>query len=291
MRTTTSEKLFYAANYAVLTAAALSCLLPLLHIIALSLSDSQSIMSGFVKFWPVGATLESYMLLLDGTPVVSGFKNSLIITVVGVLLSMLFTVMTAYPLSRTYCYARSQITFIIVFTMLFNGGVIPLFLVLKSLGLINTYGAIWLPGLVSTFNMLVMRTFFQNIPTELDDAARMDGCGEWRLLLSIYLSLSKPVLATLTLFYAVGFWNAFMNVLLFINDTHLLNLTVIVQQMVQNQSLLQEMISLQPEDVAAITPEGIKAAGIMIMIVPMLVVYPFLQKYFVKGVLIGSIKG
>ncbi|WP_168120451.1 carbohydrate ABC transporter permease [Paenibacillus sp. HB172176] len=291
MKTTVSEKMFYGFNYAILTIAALSCLLPLLHIIALSLSDSHSIMSGFVSLWPMNPTVESYTLMLEGTRVVEGFKNSVTITIVGSFLSMSFTIMAAYPLSRVYCYARSQLTFFIVFTMLFNGGIIPMFLVLKALGLINSYGAIWLPGLISTFNMLVMRTFFQNIPDELDDAARIDGCGEWRLLLSIYLPLSKPVLATLTLFYAVGFWNAFMNVLIFINDTKLQNLTVIVQQMVQNQSLLQEMISLQPEDIASVTPEGIKAAGIMVMIVPMLIVYPFLQKYFVKGVLIGSVKG
>lgn len=291
MKDTFNEKLFYVTNYILLTAAALLCLLPLLHIIALSFSEPFAVMSGLVKIWPVGFTLESYSLLIKGTGVVNAFKNSVIITLVGVGLSMLFTIMAAYPLSRKYCYARSTITFAIVFTMLFNGGIIPLYLVVKSLGLVNTYGAIWLPGLVSTFNMLVMRTFFQNIPDELDEAARIDGCGEWRLLLRIYLPLSKPVVATLSLFYAVGFWNAFMNMLIFINDTAMMNLTVIVQQMIQNQLLLEEMIYLQPEDINSITPEGIKAAGIMVMVLPMLAVYPFLQKYFVKGVLLGSIKG
>lgn len=289
MKPATGEKWFLAVNALLLLFAGLSCLLPLLHIVAVSLSDPHAVLSGAVTLWPQGWTLESYGLLLRGSKVVSAFKNSVELTVVGVALSMIFTTMAAYPLSRRYFYLRRFWTLAIVFTMLFSGGLIPGYLLLKQLGLINTYGAIWLPGLVSTFNMLIMRTYFEGIPDELDDAARMDGCGEWRYLLRIVLPLSVPVIATLSIFYAVGYWNSFFQVLMYINQTSKFNLTVLVQQMIQSQSLMQEMNAGDMQ--AFITPEGIKTAGIVVMVLPLLLVYPFVQKYFIKGVMIGAVKG
>jgi putative aldouronate transport system permease protein len=291
MRDSVGDKIFYVLNYMFLFFVSISCLLPILHIIAVSLSDSRAVMSGIVTIWPIGWTLEPYHLLLTGTNVIKAFVNSVTITVIGVILSMLFTIMAAYPLSRKYFYGRSFLTFVIVFTMLFQGGLIPTYLVVKSLGLVNTYGALWLPGLISVFNMLVMRTFFQNIPEEVQESARIDGCGELKLMIRIILPLSMPVIATLALFYGVGYWNAFMQVLIYIHDSNKLNLTVLVQQMIQSQSVLQELNNLRPEDTAHMTPESVRAAGIIVMVIPMLIVYPFLQKYFVKGVMLGSIKG
>ncbi|MBU7315129.1 carbohydrate ABC transporter permease [Paenibacillus oleatilyticus] len=289
MKSTTGEKWFLAVNALLLIIVGLSCLLPLLHIVSVSLSDPHAVLSGAVTLWPQGWTLESYGLLLRGSKIVSAFENSVELTVVGVALSMIFTTMAAYPLSRRYFYMRRFWTLAIVFTMLFSGGLIPGYLLLKQLGLINTYGAIWLPGLVSTFNMLIMRTYFEGIPDELDDAARMDGCGEWRYLLRIVLPLSVPVIATLSIFYAVGYWNSFFQVLMYINQTSKFNLTVLVQQMIQSQSLMQEMNASDMQ--AFITPEGIKTAGIVVMVLPLLLVYPFMQKYFIKGVMIGAVKG
>ncbi|MFD0679695.1 MULTISPECIES: carbohydrate ABC transporter permease [unclassified Paenibacillus] len=291
MNDTKGESLFYAANYIILTLVALSCLLPIINIVAVSLSNQNAVASGFVSLWPIGFNLDSYKALLKGTNILRAFQNSLVITLVGVLLSMLFTIMAAYPLSRKYFWGRKFFTMAMVFTMLFSGGLIPTFLLVKSLGLVNSYGALWLPGLISTYNMLVMRTFFENIPAEMEEAARIDGCGELRLLAQVILPLSLPVVATLGLFYGVGFWNAFMSVLIYINDTKFFNLTVLVQKMVQSQQLLQQMNNLQPDDVEAVTPDSIKSAAIVVMIAPMLAVYPLLQKYFVKGVMIGSIKG
>jgi len=159
------------------------------------------------------------------------------------------------------------------------------------LGLTNSYGALWLPGLISTFNMLVMRTHFENLPDELEESAKMDGCGEVRYLMSIVLPLSMPMLATLTLFYGVGYWNSFFNVLIYINDTSLYNLTTLVQQMVQSQSILQEINNaISTQEQVELTPQSIRSAAIVILVAPMLVIYPFLQKYFVKGVLLGAIK-
>ncbi|GAA3402554.1 carbohydrate ABC transporter permease [Paenibacillus hodogayensis] len=296
MKASRGEHLFYSVNYVILSVLALSCVLPIVHLFAVSLSNNDAVTSGHVAFWPVGFTMDSYHLLIDRTPVIRAFKNSLVITVVGTLLNMLFTIMAAYPLARSYFYLRRFFSLAIVFTMLFNAGLIPGFLLVKSLGLIDSYAALWLPGLVSAWNLLVLRSFFEQIPEELVDAARIDGCGEWRLLYRVFLPLSLPVLAALSLFYGVGHWNAFFGLLIFINDAAKQNLSLLVQNMVQNQEMLQEIngqlsMSESADMLSQITPQSIRAAGIMVMVIPMLIVYPFLQKYFVKGMLIGSIKG
>ncbi|SDO34771.1 putative aldouronate transport system permease protein [Paenibacillus sp. yr247] len=289
MKSTRGEKIFNMVNYLVLMLLALSCLLPLIHVFAMSLSGARAIASGEVGMWPIDITLDTYREVFKGTKIVQSFFNSVVITSVGIVLSMLTTILAAYPLSKNSFYARRFFTLAMVFTMLFNGGIIPTFLVVKGLGLIDSYGALWLPALVSTYNMLIMRTYFEGIPAELEEAARIDGCSEWRLLAQIVLPLSMPVLATLTLFYGVSYWNYFMSVLLYINSTDKYNMTVLVQQMVQNQQLLNELRS--PEDTVQLVAEGVKAAAIVLMMIPMLVVYPFVQKFFVKGVMLGAVKG
>lgn len=293
MKPTVGEKIFYFINAFLLLLLGISCLFPLVHTVALSLSDLHAIVSGKVTFYPVGWNTDAYTSLFNGTRILPSFLNSVVITVVGVSLSMLVTIITAYPLARKIFIGRRFFTLAMVFTMMFSGGLIPTYLVVKSYGLINSYFALWLPGLVGTYNLLVMRTFFENIPDELDDAARIDGCSDVKYLLRIVLPLSMPVLATITLFYGVGYWNAFMNVLIYINETSKFNLTVLVQNMIRSQSLLQEIVAASgnAEEQIQVVPESLKAAGILVMVVPMLLVYPFLQKYFVKGVMLGSIKG
>ncbi len=290
MRDTWGEKVFYRFNYVVLTIAALSCLLPLIHLLSVSLSDTQAVASGKVTLYPIGWSIESYRVLFEGTNIKGAFYNSVLLTVVGVLLSMIFTIAAAFPLSRRYFMGARFFTLLIVFTMMFSGGLIPTYLVVKALGLVNSYGAIWFPGLVSAYNMLIMMTFFKNIPGELDEAAQIDGCGEWLYLFKVVLPLSVPVIAALSLFYGVGYWNAFFNVLIYINETSKYNMSVLVQQMVQSQSLLAEL-NQNSSDQIILTPEAIKASGIIAMVFPMLVVYPFIQKHFVKGIMLGAIKG
>ncbi|MDR9854174.1 carbohydrate ABC transporter permease [Paenibacillus sp. VCA1] len=291
MRDTLGEKVFYLFNYALLSLFGLLCLLPILNIVSVSFSDSHAVASGRVSLWPSGFSLDSYKALFVGTGIVRALINNVEITVVGVALSMIATIMAAYPLSRSYFYGRRFFTLAIVFTMLFGGGLIPSYLVIQALGLIDHYSALWLPGLVSAFNMLVLKTHFENLPAEMEEAARIDGCNEWRLIGQIFLPLSMPVIAALTLFYAVGYWNSFMNVLIYINSPEKHNLTVLVQQMIYSQSLLSEINNVQPDEIQQLTPDGVKSAGIVVMIAPLLAVYPFLQKYFVKGVMIGAIKG
>jgi putative aldouronate transport system permease protein len=288
MKESYSDKVFYAINYTLLTIAALTCLAPLVNIVAISFSNPSSVMAGSVTVLPIGFNLDSYNVLFKSTPIIRAFGNSVLLTVVGVGLCLFFTLLASYPLSRKGFYGRKFFTLFIVFTMMFSGGLIPAFLLVKALGLVNTYGAIWLPGLVSAFNMLIMKNYFENLPEELEEAARIDGSSEIMFIWKIVLPLSLPMLATIGLFYGVGFWNAFMSILIYINDTTKYNLMVLVQNMIRNQSLLQSMNSLEPVDMINITPEGIKAAGVVVLLTPMLMVYPFIQKYFVKGVMIGA---
>lgn len=289
MKTTSGDKLFYGINYTCLTLLALTCIFPLFHILALSFSEPHEILSGRVTLWPVGWNTDAYTSIVNGTRVLSSLWNSIVITLAGTVFSLATTILTAYPLSRRIMPYRRPITLAMIFTMMFTGGLIPTYLVVNALGLVNTYWALWLPGLVSTYNMLVMRTYFENIPEELEEAAKMDGCGQWRQLFSIILPLSKPVLATIGLFYAVSYWNLFMSVLIYLRDAQMYNLTVLVQQMIQNQQLLQDLV-LSGVEVDTV-PESLKAASVIMMTVPILAVYPLLQKYFVKGVMLGAVKG
>ena len=291
MKDTRGEKVFYRFNYALLALMGLSCVLPIVHIVAVSLSSKHAVMSGFVSVWPVEANLESYKALVEGTGVVRAFGNSTVITIVGTTLSMFFTILAAYPLSRSYFYFRKGFTLLIVFTILFSGGTVPTYLVYNALGLVNTYAPIWLHTLVNAFFMLVMKSFFEGIPQEMEEAARIDGSSEWRLILTIMLPLSKPVLATLTLFYGVAFWNNFQHVLIYVHDVSRLNLTVLVRNMIDSARLMHLLNEYAHELIEVITPAGVQAAGVVVLVAPLMVVYPFLQKYFVKGVMIGAIKG
>ncbi|OUS75859.1 ABC transporter permease [Paenibacillus sp. MY03] len=289
MRDSKGEKLFYLTNYLILALIALSCIFPLLNVASLSLSGATAVAAGKVTIWPVDFSFFSYDSLFKGTPIIRAFWNSVQITLIGTALSMLTTIMAAYPLSRRQFYGRRFFTMAMVFTMIFNGGLIPTYLVVQNLGLVNSYAALWLPALVSTYNMLLMRSSFEQLPREVDEAAKIDGCGELGVLFRIVLPLSKPMLATLALFYGVGYWNAFMNVLIYINDTAKFNMTVLVQNMIKSTSMIQDFND--PTMIANITAEGIRSAAVIVMIIPILAVYPLLQKYFVKGVMLGSIKG
>lgn len=292
MKRSLSSKNLDRICYIVLTVWGLLCILPLINVFATAFSEAPAVEAGKVGLWPIGFTGESFTLLIEGTMAVRATLNSVVITVGGTLICMVMTILAAYPLSKSYFVGNRFFTKMIVFTMLFSGGMIPGYIVVQKFGLIDTYWALWLPASINTYNMLVMRTFFNNIPHELEEAAIIDGCGEWRLLFKVFLPLSKPVLATLTLFYGVGHWNTFMNSLLYINSPEKQNLSVLVQQMIKSMDVLtNELTNANPGDLQAITSAGLRAAGVVIMVIPMLLIYPFLQKYFVKGVMLGAVKG
>ncbi|TLS52754.1 carbohydrate ABC transporter permease [Paenibacillus antri] len=296
MRTSMQDKAFYFLNYSLLFVAALTSVLPVIHIAAISLSGESAIMSGFVGLWPVDINWQSYAYLMKGTKIMSSFWNSVQITLIGTGLSLIFTILGAYPLTRAYMIGRRFFMLAIMFTMIFGGGLIPTYLVVKSVGLIDSYWALWALSLISPWNLLIMVGFLRQIPTELEDAAHIDGCGDMRLLFSVILPLSLPVMATLAVFYGVSYWNSFMSVLIYINDPAKFNLSVFVNEIVRQldvsvASSTDAILQLNSMQSTLLTAESVKAASIFIMIVPMLVVYPFLQKYFVKGALVGSIKG
>lgn len=292
MKKSLDEKLLLFFNSLIIVLLCALCLIPLLYTLASSLSSGAALDAGKVFLWPVGFTTSAYRLLLKTSNLFMYFGNSVLVTVVGTILSLAATVLCAYPLSKKYLWQRKKIAFLITFTMLFGGGMIPTFMLVKNLGLINSYWSIWLTGLISPYNMMVMRSFFEGIPEELDESAKIDGCGEFRMLAQIYLPLSKAVLATEVLFYGVSYWNMYQKIMLYMQNTKKYTLPVFIQQMVfQLQQL--DLDSVESASVAAtdIVSESVKSAGVVVLVVPMLLVYPWLQRYFVKGVTLGAVKG
>jgi putative aldouronate transport system permease protein len=292
IRQTKSDLVLAVLFYVLLGAASLCCVLPVLNVFSTAFSGAAAVESGFVSFWPVDFSFTSFDLLITKTMALRALGNSIVMTILGTAISMILTTAAAYPLSKSYFFGNSIFTRAVVFTMLFSGGMIPSYIVIQRMGLIDTYWAIWLSTSISTYNMLIMRTFFKNIPKELEEAGIIDGCGEWRLLFSVYLPLSKPVMATMVLFYGVGYWNVFMSALLYINSPIKQVLSVLVQQMIRSMDVLNnELANANPQDLMFITSAGLRSAGVVIMTLPLLLVYPLVQRYFVKGVMLGSIKG
>lgn len=279
-----------AAKVVLLVLSVLVMLYPFVHVIALSFSDPAAYTSGDLLLWPKGFTSAAYELVLRGDIVPRSLLVSIGITTVGTLVSMVFTVTLAYGLSRTRQVPGSKAVLIIVlFSMLFSAGIIPNYLLVRGLGLLDTYAALILPGAISAFNLVVIRNFFMNIPEELIDAARIDGAGEFQILLRVVLPLSKAVLAVIALFYGVGYWNAFFGAMLYLNDPHMWPVQLVLRQYVLQAEPLPG--SLTEATGVQLTPETIQMAVLVLATVPILVVYPFLQRFFTKGVLTGAIKG
>jgi putative aldouronate transport system permease protein len=260
---------------------------PLLNVLATSLSGSTAILSGNVFLWPVDWTTTAFSNLFKDGQLMNAMKNSVTITVAGTVMQMTVTTLAAYSLSKARLKGRQIALLLILFTMMFGGGLIPMFLLLKNLHILNTFWAIWLPGLISTYNLFVMKSAFEGLPGELEESATIDGASDLTIFARIVLPLSKPVLAAISLFYAVGLWNVYAPALYFITDSSKMPLTVKLYQMIQ----LPDNNLLDSSDLSFVPPEGMKAAAIIITVTPILCLYPFLQKYFVKGVLLGSIKG
>ena len=282
-----------AVIYTFLGISSLIALFPLWYEVAASFSSSRAITAGEVLLWPVEFNLHAYDRLFDDGQILIALRNTVVITVVGTALNMVMTILAAYPLSRRRLMGRSGLLLFITFTMLFVSGIIPSFILVKSLGLMDSYFALWLPAMISTYNMFVMKTFMEGLPEEIEESAAMDGAGDWRVLMQIMLPLCKPIMASLSLFYAVGWWNSYFSVLLYITKTTHQSLMVKLYQMINqvDASLLNSTGGSEGAEQILLTPEGIKAAAIIIAVTPILCVYPFLQKHFVKGVLIGSVKG
>ena len=286
-------RVFYGINYVLVTLVVITMLFPLLNIIAMSFSSERAIMANEVSVFPVEFTTNTYVQVVKRTQIFRAMKNTIVLTVVGTVINMFMTVCGAYALSKQRLAGRNVILMMITFTMLFNAGLIPNFILVKNLGLMNTYWAIWLPGAISTYNMIVMKTFFSGIPASLEESAYIDGANDLRILVSIILPLSLPALATITLFYAVGHWNAYFSLILYVNSSNKKALQQILRDLI-NASGASDQLQMADSTDAVMQPiatESIKAVAIIIATLPIMCVYPFLQKYFTKGVMIGAIKG
>ncbi|WP_166242236.1 carbohydrate ABC transporter permease [Paenibacillus turpanensis] len=283
--------LFDCANYIVLGIFAIVTILPFIYVVAGSFATDTELTQRSFFLFPKTFSLTGYEYIFSSNTLFRSIGVSIFITVFGTLVNLLFTVTMAYPLAKRDLMGRNTVLNLVVFSMLFSGGMIPTYLVVKSLGLLDSYMALILPGAISAFNLIIVKNFFQELPPGLEESARIDGCTEIGVLWKIVLPLSKPVLATFALFYAVGHWNNFFAALLYINDSDKWPLQVLLRQIVLlSQSNFGDASQLDPTYVQP-PEQTIKMAVIVVGTLPILLVYPFLQKHFAKGVLIGSIKG
>jgi putative aldouronate transport system permease protein len=285
---TLGNRLFDIFNYSFLLIFSIACFLPFLYVLAVSFTSPAEVARGGIILFPKEWSLASYRYIFSTDTLIRSLMVSIYITVVGTFINLLFTSLMAYPLSKTHIRGRQFILLAVLFTMLFGGGLIPTYFVVKALGLTNTLWALMIPSAISAFNLIVLKNFFQQIPDGLEDSAKIDGCSDLGVLFRIVLPLSMPAMATFALFYAVSHWNQFFNAVMYINDNSKWPIQVLLREIV---ILAQSRIGDASIDDTEIQPLTIRMAVIVFATVPILFVYPFLQKHFTKGVLLGSVKG
>lgn len=277
--------------YGLLILLTIAFLYPLYYVIMASVSEPVQLMAHRgVLVRPQGFTIEGYRAVLNNPNIIIGYRNTLIIVTVGTTLSMFFTCLSAYVLSRRNLMLMKPLTLLIVFTMYFSGGMIPSFLLVRHLGLLNTRWALMIPNLIATWNLIVMRTAFRQMPDSLEESAKIDGANDLIILFRIILPLSKAVLAVVTLFYAVARWNAWFNALIFIQDRNLFPLQLILREILLINAAMGGIVETPMEDGVFMLDEIIRYASIIVSTLPILCIYPFAQKHFTKGVMLGSIK-
>jgi putative aldouronate transport system permease protein len=292
-RKSTSDAVFDVLNYTMLTLGMLAVLYPLYFVVVASLSDPNAIYAGDVWLYPKGFTLDGYERIFQDAGIWIGYANSMLYAAVGTAISVTLTIFAAYPLARKDFVGRNVFMWFFVLTMFFNGGLIPTYLLVKNLGMLDTIWALVVPGAAGVFNIIIVRTFFQSsIPDEMREAAFIDGCTNTKFFLGMVIPLSKPIIAVMVLFHVVGFWNSFFDALIYLNDEAKYPLQLILRNiLVQNQVSSNMMVDVESYVAKLRVTELIKYGVIIVASLPLLALYPFLQRYFVKGVMIGSIKG
>lgn len=283
------SRLFGAVNFTLLAMIALVTVLPFIHVVAGSFTTSAELATNRFVLFPKEWSVEAYRFVFSTNTIFRALAVSIGVTAVGTAFSMLLTSLMAYGLSRRDLDGRKTILFLVVFTMLFHGGLIPTFLVVKELHLIDTYAALILPLAINAFNLIILRNFFQNVPEGLEESAKLDGCNDFGILFRIVLPLSMPAIATISLFYAVTYWNTYLSAILYLNDSSMWPIQVLLRQIVVLASGMDYSSSL--DGVVPPPDQAVKMAVIVVATVPILAVYPFLQKHFAKGALLGSVKG
>lgn len=287
IRLTRGEIIFDIINYTVLTLVAVITLYPVINVLAISLSSYTGYLKNPAMLLPVELNLEAYKSILSNSLITSAYKNTIIVTIVGTCVNLTLTVLTAYPLAKGNLRGSRVLMFGIVFTMMFSGGMIPTFLVVRSLKLLDTHWALILPCAIGTSNLIIVKNFFEGIPDSLLESARLDGASEWQILFHLILPLSVPVLATVTLFYAVGNWNRLFDAVMYINSRSNWTLPILLKEIItENSELLQD-----PSVAVQVYPKTMQCATIAVTVLPIMCVYPFLQRFFMKGIMLGAVKG
>lgn len=288
-----ADKVFVSFIYLLLSVILVAVLFPLIYIVSASFSDPQAVISNEVWLWPVRPTLRGYEAVFKNKKILSGFANSFYYMFVGTAVNIVMTVLCAYPLSRKEFTARNKVAAIFVFTMYFSGGLIPTYMLVNSLNLVDTRWALIIPSAMSTWNMIICRTYFMNsIPDELYEAGQIDGCSPFKYLLKVVVPLSKPILAVLVLYYGVAKWNSYFDAMIYLKKQALMPLQIILRDIL----LLNQIDYTMLTDASAIAAQRgltdlLKYSTIVVASLPVLCIYPFVQKYFVKGVMIGAVKG
>jgi putative aldouronate transport system permease protein len=285
-----NDKLIDAAIIVVITFASFLCLVPILHLAAVSLSSNAAIISNKVTVFPIELSTLAYQTVFQDIKMINSLLFTILLVVLFTAICMIMTICAAYPLTKKKLKGRDFCLLMSLFTMFFSGGLIPEYLLVKSLKLSNTIWALVLPGMINAFYLIILKSFFSSIPEELEESARMDGSSHFGTLVRIVLPLSLPVLATLSLFYAVGRWNGFMDALFYITNQDLYPIQLKLYQLVISNQL-SDSTATEGMNATAPIPESLKAASIMFATIPILLVYPWLQRYFISGMMIGAVKG
>ena len=289
----TGDRVFTIVNYSLLMLVLIIELYPLVYVVAASFSDPQAVVSGKVFLFPVNPTLKGYAAVFKNKKILTGFSNSIFYLIVGTVLNLVMTMLCAYPLSRKEFRARGFLSMFFVFTMYFSGGMVPAYILVNKLGTINTRWSMIIPMAMSTYNMIICRTYIVNsIPDELYEASQMDGCTPFRYMLSVVVPLSKPILAVLTLYYGVVRWNDYFNAMLYLYKDNLQPLTIVMKEIL----IMSQVDMTQVTDASAVSKlqgmsELLKYSTIVVASLPVMLLYPLIQKHLVKGVMIGAVKG
>lgn len=283
------DRLFRGVNTLLIILFSLMCLAPFLHVLAVSLSSNNSILSGKVMLWPVEWNWEAHKRVIGDISMLRSLIFTIGLTVLYTVLCMAMTIAAAYPLTKPQLQGRKMMMYLIVFTMFFSGGIIPEYILIKELHLVNSMWSLILPHLINPFNLIIMISFLRSIPKSLEEAAEIDGCSHFGVMFRIVLPLSMPVIAALSLFYAVSRWNGFMDSLFYITDPNMYPLQLKLYQLVMN-NMANDTMQMEGFRMVEVLPESLKAASIIFTTVPILLVYPWLQRYFVTGVMLGAVK-
>lgn len=276
--------------YVIISLVCVIMIYPFLNVIAVSLSSYSSYLKNPMMIFPTKIDLSAFKYVFTNSQVHISYVNTVIVTVAGVVIGIFLLILTAYPLSKPGLKGKSIFMNLVIFTMMFNGGLIPNYNLIKGLGLLDTLWALILPSALTAFNLILMKNFFESLPVSLEEAAKIDGANDWCILFKIIIPLSKPIIATLVLFLAVTYWNSYFNAIMYIRNRNLWTLQLVLREIVLSDSA-QSLEAAGSDSAENIVPVTIKYASLLVVMVPILLVYPFVQKYFVHGIMIGAVKG